>query len=258
MLVDSHCHLNFPELKDRIPEVLQTAEEHGVQLLQTICTKLSEFDEVQSIAAANENVFCSVGIHPHEADKEQTTKDELVKLTQRAKVIGIGETGLDYYYEYSDRESQQTQFREHIAASRETGLPLIVHTRDAEEDTVAILKEETARGAFPFLIHCFTGTQFLADEALKLGGYISISGIVTFKKAGELRDVVQTVPVERLLVETDSPFLAPVPYRGKTNEPAYTKHTAEEVARLKSLTLEQLAERTTENFFTLFNRAKPT
>lgn len=255
-LIDSHCHLNFPEFKGQVGEVIARAQANGISVMQTICTKMSEFEEVQAIAAAHAPVYCSVGIHPHEAGKEAATLEKLIACTKREKVIGIGETGLDYYYEHSPRKEQQESFRVHIAAARETGCPLIVHTRDAEEDTVDILKEETAKGAFPFLLHCFSGSQYLADEALNLGGYISISGIATFKKADELREVIKTVPLDRLLVETDAPFLAPVPFRGKTNEPAYTRNTAEMLAELKGVSLDELAEATTANFLRLFERVR--
>jgi TatD DNase family protein len=203
------------------------------------------------------NVWCSVGVHPHEAEKElQDDEAALIREAAHPKVVGIGETGLDYYYEHSPRVPQQQNFRAHIAAARQTGLPVIVHTRDADDDTIDILRDEMGKGAFTGLIHCFTGTQKLADAALELGLYISVSGIATFKNSTALRDVIKTVPLERLLVETDAPFLAPVPYRGKTNEPAFVVHTAKMLAELKGVTEAELAQATTENFFQLFSKVQ--
>jgi TatD DNase family protein len=257
MLVDSHCHLDFPDFAAEIPEVLARARTAGVGTCVTIGTKLSAFEGVAAVAARFEDVWCSVGIHPHEAETEPLgDAGPLLERARNPKVVGIGETGLDYYYEHSPRAQQQTNFRFHIAAARERGLPLIVHTRDAEDDTIAILREEMAQGAFTGLIHCFTGTERLAREALALGFFISASGIVTFKKSDALRDVIRTVPLERLLVETDSPYLAPMPHRGKRNEPAFVAQTAACVADLKGVSADELAETTTENFFRLFTRAK--
>jgi len=203
------------------------------------------------------NVWCSVGVHPHESEKELLDDEAaLIAETAHPKVVGIGETGLDYYYEHSPRQPQQKNFRAHIAAARQTGLPVIVHTRDADDDTIDILRDEMAKGAFTGLIHCFTGTQKLADAALELGLYISVSGIATFKNSAALRDVIKTVPLERLLVETDAPFLSPVPYRGKTNEPAFVVHTAKMLAELKGVTQDALAAATTDNFFRLFSKVQ--
>ena len=197
------------------------------------------------------------GVHPHEAEKEALDGEAaLVREAAHPKVVGIGETGLDYYYEHSPRGPQQANFRAHAAAARKTGLPLIVHTRDADDDTIAILQEEMGKGAFTGLIHCFTGTQKLADAALELGLFISVSGIATFKNSGALRDVIKTVPLERLLVETDAPFLAPVPHRGKTNEPAFVVHTAKMLAELKGVSPNELARATTDNFFRLFSKVQ--
>ncbi|MDX1949569.1 MAG: TatD family hydrolase [Rickettsiales bacterium] len=257
MLVDSHCHLNFPELKGDISGAISRAKSAGIGYMQTICTHLAEYEEVYKIAEENQNVFASCGIHPHEADKEQITAEELIKLSNRPKTIGLGECGLDYYYKNSAPENQKKNFLAHIEASRQTGLPVIIHTRDAEEDTYQILKTEMEKGFFPALLHCFTGTADLAKKALDLGLYISISGIVTFKGAKDLQEVVKNViPLERLLVETDSPFLAPIPHRGKSNEPAFTRNTAEFIANLKNIEFENLANKTTENFFNLFKKAK--
>jgi TatD DNase family protein len=256
-LVDSHCHLDYLERDGDIQPVVERALAAGVGTLVTICTKLSEFDRVHAIAERFPRVYCSVGVHPHEAGKEgQRTADRLIELAGRDKVVGIGETGLDYYYEHSPRDAQQESFRAHIAASRATGLPLIVHARDADDDTVAVLRDEYARGAFPGVIHCFTAGPALAQAALEIGFYISLAGIVTFKTAEALRDTVREVPLDRLLVETDSPYLAPVPKRGKANEPANVVYTAAALAELRGLPEAEFADRTTENFFRLFGRAE--
>ena len=257
MLVDSHCHLDFPEYAGKVEEVLARARAAGVGVCVSIGTELKRFPGVRAVAEAHDNVWCSVGVHPHESEKE-LLDDAAVLIAEAAhpKVVGIGETGLDYYYEHSPREPQKKNFRSHIAAARQTGLPVIVHTRDADDDTIAILREEMEKGPFTGLIHCFTGTQRLADAALELGLYISVSGIVTFKNSQPLRDVIKTVPLERLLVETDAPFLAPVPHRGKTNEPAFVVHTARMLADLKGVTEEELATATTENFFRLFSKVQ--
>jgi len=256
MLIDSHCHLDYLARDGNLDGALERARTAGVSPMLTISTKLREFDVIRAIADAEPDVFCSVGVHPHEAEKEpETATAELIRLAEHPKAVGIGETGLDYFYEHSPRDVQQTVFRAHIAAARETALPLIVHTRDAEDDTIAIMEDEMEKGAYPGLIHCFSGTQRLADAALAMGFYISISGIVTFKKAEELREVVRTVPLDRLLVETDSPYLAPMPHRGKPNEPAFTAHTAAKVAELKGVGSAEIAEITTENFRRLFTKA---
>ena len=257
MLVDSHCHLDFPELRSDLPAVLARATEAGVQAMLTIATRLDRFEGVRAVAETAPNIWCTVGIHPHEAADEPI--DEPARLIAEAshpKVIGIGEAGLDYYYEHSPRDDQIRNFRAHIAAARETGLPLVVHARDADDDLCQILQDEHARGAFPGLIHCFSSGRGLAETALKLGLYISISGIVTFKKADELRAIVRDVPLDRLLVETDAPYLAPVPHRGRSNEPAFVRHTASAVAAIKGVTPETLGEQTTANFFRLFSKAR--
>jgi len=256
-LVDSHCHLDYLERDGDIVPVVERALAAGVGTLVTICTKLSEFDRIEAIARRFPRVFCSVGVHPHEAGKEgQQTPDRLIELAGHDKVVGIGETGLDYYYEHSPRAAQQVSFRSHIAASRETGLPLIVHARDADDDTVAVLREEYAKGSFPGVIHCFTAGPALAKAALEIGFYISLAGIVTFKSAEDLRRTVADVPLDRLLVETDSPYLAPVPKRGKTNEPANVVYTADALARLCGVEMAEFADMTTDNFFRLFSRAR--
>jgi TatD DNase family protein len=257
MLVDSHCHLDFPEFAPELDAVVARARQAGIGTMLTIGTRKSTFEKVRSIAERFDEIYCSFGIHPHEADKETAmTTEQLIAAAQHPKVIGFGETGLDYYYEHSPREQQQRSFRAHIAASRETGLPLIVHTRNADEDMTAILTEEAAKGPFPGLIHCFSSSAQLARTAVDLGLFISISGIVTFKAAGDLRETVKGVPLDRLLVETDAPYLAPVPNRGKRNEPAFVVHTAAQVAQLKTMSPDELARATSDNFFRLFKKAK--
>lgn len=257
MLVDSHCHLDFPELRSDLPGVLARAAEAGVSAMLTIATRLDRFHGVRAVAETAPNIWCTVGIHPHEAADEPI--DEPARLIAEAshpKVIGIGEAGLDYFYEHSPRTDQIRNFRAHIAAARETGLPLVVHARDADDDLCQILREEHARGAFPGLIHCFSSGRGLAEVALELGLYISISGIVTFKKAEDLRAIVRDVPLDRLLVETDAPYLAPVPHRGRSNEPAFVRHTATAVAAIKQVSLDALADQTTTNFYRLFSKAR--
>lgn len=258
MLVDSHCHLNYKGLREDVSGVVARARNAGVGVILTINTRLSEFDEVLEIAHTFDNMFCSVGVHPHEAETHpDVTVEDLLARASNPHVVAIGETGLDYYYDHSPRDQQQTSFRTHIEAARESGLPIIVHTRDADEDCARILTEEMEKGAFTGVIHCFTASAAFARTALSLGLYISISGIVTFKAAEELRNVVRDVPLDRLLIETDAPFLAPVPMRGKTNEPAYVAHVAARVAELKGISTPELEDITTANFFRLFSKATP-
>ena len=257
MLVDSHCHLNFPDFVEDLDAVVERAQAQGVGVMQTICTKMHEFDGILAIAEFYPHIYCSVGVHPHEVAKEpMVTVEQLLSKTQHHKVIGIGETGLDFYYEHSPRKEQEESFRRHIEVCRETKLPLIVHTRDADDDTIRIMQDEMKKGEYPGLIHCFSSGQRMADAALEMGFYISVSGIATFKKAQELRDVLKTVPLERMLVETDSPYLAPMPHRGKRNEPSYVVNTNKVLAELKEVEEAECAEVTTNNFFELFSKAK--
>lgn len=257
MLVDSHCHLDFPEYAGKVDEVVNRARAAGVGVCVSIGTELRRFSGVRAVTEQFADVWCSVGVHPHESEKELLDSDaRLVAEAAHPKVVGIGETGLDYYYEHSPRAPQQRNFRTHITAARAAGLPVIVHTRDADDDTIAILREEMEKGPFTGLIHCFTGTQRLADAALDMGLYISVSGIATFKNSIGLREVLRSVPLDRLLVETDAPFLAPVPHRGKTNEPAFVVHTAAMLAELKAVDVQVLAAATTDNFFRLFSKVK--
>jgi TatD DNase family protein len=260
MLIDSHCHLNYPDFTPDYADVIARAESAGVGLMQTICTKIEEFPAVLAVAEANPQIYCSIGVHPHHAGEgEMATTADLLEKSRHPKVIGIGETGLDYYYEHSPREAQRESFRRHIAASQQNKLPVIVHTRDADEDTLAILEETQSQTFFPALIHCFSSSRELAERCLKMGIYISLSGIITFKKAEELRATAKDVPLNRILIETDAPYLAPIPYRGKRNEPAYVKQVAECLAELKGISVEEVAASTTENFFRLFSKAhRPT
>ncbi len=258
MLVDSHCHLEYEGLVDEQSEVLDRARDAGVQAFLNISTKRAEWQQVVGTAQAKPDVYASVGIHPHHADQHlDLTREELLAATRDPKVIGIGETGLDYYYDHSDREAQQRLFRLHIDVAREVQLPVIIHTRDAEADTLAILEEELGKGAFPALIHCFTASAEFGRKVLELGLSVSISGIVTFKNAKDLQEFAREIPEDRLLVETDSPFLAPVPHRGKPCEPGFVRNTAEFLADLRSEALDDLASYTTRNFYRLFDKAAP-
>lgn len=258
MLIDSHCHLDFPDFAHELDAVITRAHQVDVKIMQTICTKLTAFPAILTLAERYDSLYCSVGIHPNEvAEQPKATADELVTLSTHPKVIGLGETGLDYYYENSPRQQQIDSFLEHIEAARRTGLPVIIHTRAADEDTVDLLEAEMKKAPFPGLIHCFSTGRRLAEKSIELGLYISISGIVTFNKAVELQETVKTLPLSRLLVETDAPYLAPTPHRGKRNEPAFTRNTAEFLARLKGLSYDEVAQATTANFFALFTKAHP-
>ena len=257
MLIDSHCHLEYKGLVEDQQGVLARARAAGVGGFLSISTRQREWEQVVATAGREPDVWASVGIHPHEADDHADMGEgALLAAAEHAGVIAIGETGLDYYYDHSDRETQRALFRTHIAVARKTGLPLIVHTREAEEDTASILAEEMAAGAFPALIHCFTASADFGRKMLDLGLTISLSGIVTFKNAKDLQEIAATIPEDRLLIETDAPFLAPVPHRGKTCEPAFVADTARFLAHLRGTSVEALAERTTANFFDLFAKAR--
>ncbi len=256
MLIDSHCHLDFPDLAADHAGVLERARANGIGGMVTISTRVKRFDEIRAIAEQNPEVWCSVGTHPHQAHEELDIETaDLVRLSAHPRCVAIGEVGLDYHYE-GDPAAQATGFRRHIAASRETGLPLVIHSRDADEDTAAILEDETGKGAFPFVLHCFSAGVDLARRGLALGGYISFSGILTFKNAAVIQEVAQMAPADRILVETDAPYLAPIPYRGKSNEPSYVRHTAQKLADLRGVSLEAIGDTTTTNFFRLFSKAK--
>ena len=256
MLVDSHCHLDFPDFAEDRDGVVSRAVAAGVGTMVTISTRVRRFDQIRVIAEAYPQIFCSVGTHPHNAAEEiDVTAAELVSLAKHPRVVAIGEAGLDYFYDRSPRDAQAQGFRTHIAAARETGLPLVIHARDADDDIASILEEETGKGAFPFVLHCFSSGRRLAERGVALGGYVSFSGILTFRKSDELRDIARGVPKDRLLVETDAPFLAPMPHRGKTNEPAFVVHTAAVLAETIGVTPDEIARITTDNFFRLFSRA---
>ena len=260
MLVDSHCHLDFPDFAEELDQVVARAHDAGVAVMQTICTRITKFDQVKDLAERYDDVWCSVGVHPHNVESEGiAAPDTIVALAAHPKVIGIGETGLDFFYDHSPRDEQRRSFRNHIAAARETGLPLIVHTREADDDTMEILEDEMGKGAYSGLIHCFSTSRELAERSLAIGFSISISGIATFSKAQELRDIAADIPLDRLLVETDAPYLAPVPHRGKRNEPSFVVDTARLLADIKAISQQELADVTTQNFFNLFSKAsRPT
>ena len=255
ILVDSHCHLDYKPLSDDVKVTIRRSREAGVGALLTIGTTVEGSERLPAWLEHEENVWCSAGIHPHEAAKDSHGTRVLVRLVRHSKVVGLGETGLDYFYDNSPREAQIRAFRDHVRIAAETALPLIVHTRDAEEDTATVLAE-AAQAGVGGVLHCFSSSPQLAEIALKLGFYISISGIVTFKNAEALREIVRDLPLDRLLVETDAPYLAPVPHRGRPNEPALLVHTARKVAELKGLELATLARATTDNFFRLFAKAE--
>jgi TatD DNase family protein len=257
MLVDSHCHLDFPELRADLPGVLSRMHDNGVTHALTISTTLETFPAVRDVARSQPNVWCSAGVHPDERrDGREATEDELVRMADDPKVVAIGETGLDYFRVEGDTQWQRERFRTHIRAARRSGKPLVIHTRASAADTVRIMREEGA-GEVGGVMHCFTESWEVAEDAMALGFLISFSGIVTFKNAKDLKEVARRVPLERMLVETDSPYLAPVPHRGKPNQPAFVRHVAEEVAALRGISFEDVARATTENFFRLFRHAQP-
>ncbi len=254
MLVDSHCHLDFPDFAEELDHVVARAEAAGVKRMLTICTRVRHFDQVRAIAERFENVFCSVGTHPNNAGEEMdVTSDQLIAHADHPKVVAIGEAGLDYHYGKSKR-AQATGLRIHIEASRVSGLPLVIHSRDADEDMIETLERETGQGAFPAVLHCYSSGRDLAMTGVDIGMYVSFSGILTFKGAGELREIAAEIPLDRLLVETDAPYLAPTPYRGKRNEPSYVVNTARVLAEVKGVSEEEIWSKTTANFFRLFDK----
>lgn len=255
-LVDSHCHLDFPDFEEERDAVVQRAHDNGVGRMVTICTRVRRFERIREIAERYDSVWCTVGTHPHNAGEEEDVSEaELVALAANPRVVGIGESGLDYFYDKAPRAAQHKCFLTHMAACRATDLPLIVHTRDAEEDTLALLKEGGLGQGLRGLLHCFTSSRALAEAAVEGGFYISFSGILTFKKSVELRELARDLPLERILVETDSPYLAPMPFRGKRNEPAYVRHTASVLAEARGMSLDEITTATTANFDRLFTRA---
>jgi TatD DNase family protein len=255
LLIDSHCHLDFPDFAEERDAVIARAVAAGVGRMVTISTRVKRFAGVLAIAEAHDEVFCSVGTHPHNAAEElHVTAAELVRLAAHPKVVAIGEAGLDYHYDKSPRPAQAQGLRTHIAAARETGLPLVIHARSADDDMIAILEDESGKGAFPFILHCFSSGRRLAEAGVALGGYVSFSGILTFKNSDELRAIAADVPRDRLLVETDAPYLAPVPFRGKRNEPAYVANTARVLAETVGVGADEITTITTRNFFRLFNK----
>ena len=255
LLIDSHCHLDFEQFDEDRDELIARAEAAGVGKMVTICTRINKFDQVKAVAEKYENVFCSVGTHPLNAGEEPDIPYErLLELSQHPKCVAIGEAGLDYYYDNAPPEVQENVMRNHIWAARETGLPLVVHSRSADEHMIAILEDESAKGSFPFILHCFSSGAELAKKGVELGGYVSFSGILTFKKSDELRAIAKSVPHDRLLVETDAPYLAPMPFRGKRNEPSYTVHTARVLAETLGIDEDALWDQTTQNCRDLFKK----
>jgi TatD DNase family protein len=260
MYIDSHCHINFPELAEKMPELLQRMKENGVTHALCVSVDLPDFPQVLALAKQYPNIYASVGVHPDYEDTEEPSSEQLVALSQHEKIIAIGETGLDYFRLKGDLEWQRERFRQHIRASRLSGKPLIIHTRAASEDTIRIMREEgagTDQGGAAGVMHCFTESLEVAQAAVEMGFYISFSGILTFKSAKDLQAVAKALPIDRILIETDSPYLAPMPHRGKMNEPAYVRHVGEFLADLKELPLQQVQEATTRNFFDLFKLPYP-
>jgi TatD DNase family protein len=255
MLIDSHCHLDFPDFASELDAVVDRARAASVGRIVTISTRVARHGEVLAIAERFPEVFCSVGTHPHNAHEElDIGLGDLIARTRHAKVVAIGEAGLDYHYDNSPRKAQEQSFRRHIAAARETGLPLVIHSREADDDMARILEEETGRGPFPAVLHCFTGGPDLARRAIALGLSISFTGILTFKNSGALRAIAAVLPADRILVETDAPYLAPGPFRGKRNEPAYVVETAKVLAETRAVAADEIARQTTANFFRLFSK----
>ncbi len=259
MLVDSHCHLDFPDFASELDIVVARARVADIGRMVTICTRVRKFAQVLAVAEKVPEIFCSVGTHPHNAHEELDIDSKaLIALTKNPKVVAIGEAGLDYHYDNSPRDAQAASLRQHIAAARETGLPLVIHSRDCDADMARILEDESGKSAFPAVLHCFTGGRDLAFKAIELGHYVSFTGILTFKNSATLREIAAALPSDRILVETDAPYLAPLPYRGKRNEPAYVTETAKVLADTRGVTAEEIARQTTENFFRLFSKVPRT
>jgi len=259
MLVDSHCHLDFPEFAPELDAVVARARAAGIGRMVTISTRVKKLPQVLAVAERFPDVFCSVGTHPHNAHEElDIDAKALIELTRHPKIVALGEAGLDYHYDKSPRDAQAQGFRQHIAAARETGLPLVIHAREADADMARILTEETKQGVFPAVLHCFTAGRDLAMTAIELGLYIGFTGIITFKNGQDLRDIAKDLPADRILVETDAPYLAPLPYRGKRNEPSYVVETARILAEVRAVTPDAIAQQTTENFFRLFSKVPRT
>lgn len=258
IVIDSHCHLDFPDFAPDLDGIVERAIAADIARMVSISTRVRQFDRLLAIAERFPDVYCSIGTHPHYAHEEpEVTVDDLIERSRHPKVVAIGEAGLDYHYDFSPREAQEAGFRRHIAAARETGLPLAIHTREADADTARILEEETGKGAFPAVLHCFTGSRELALRGIDLGLYVSFSGVLTFKKSDELRAIAADLPADRILVETDSPYLAPGKFRGKRNEPSYVRETATTLAVARGVSFEDIARQTTENFFRLFSKVPP-
>ncbi|MER0239908.1 TatD family hydrolase [Fulvimarina sp. MAC8] len=255
-IVDSHCHLDFPDFEEDRDALIARANANDVRLFVTISTKVAKIERLIELTRRYDSVYASVGTHPNSADEEPDVATETLVETagKNEKIVAIGEAGLDYHYDRAPRDVQKAVFRRHIAAARETQLPLVIHARDADDDVAEILRDESGKGAFPFILHCFSSGRALAETGLELGGHVSFSGILTFKKSDELRAIAADVPMDRLLVETDAPYLAPTPYRGKRNEPGYTRHTAEVLAEVKGVSLDEIAQVTSDNFFKLFTK----
>lgn len=255
MLVDSHCHLDFPDFEAELPEIVARARAASVGRMVTICTRIAKFQQVLNVAEQYDGIYCSVGTHPHNAHEElEYSTEDIVARTDHPKVVAIGEAGLDYYYKKDYAKEQAIGLRRHIAAARETGLPLVIHSRDADDDMIEILTDETGKGAFPAVLHCFSSGRKLAEVGVNLGLYVSFSGILTFKNSTELRDIAGDLPINRLLIETDAPYLAPTPYRGKRNEPSYVVETARMLAEVRGMEEKELWRATTENFLSLFSK----
>ena len=255
MLVDSHCHLDFADFEPERDDIVRRALDAGVRRMVTISTRVRKFDAIRALAETYDSVYCSVGTHPNNAHEElDVTAVDLVRLAEHPKVVAIGEAGLDYHYDYAPPEAQRQGFLVHIEAARRTQLPLVIHARSADEDMADILERETEKGTFPFILHCFSSGRALAEKGIALGGYVSFSGILTFKNSAEIREVASIVPRDRLLVETDAPYLAPVPYRGKRNEPSFVQHTAAVLAETIGVSREEIAQITSENVFRLFTK----